>query len=49
MPDDKRPPEKMIWWGTPEEIESWIERVYDYKKSKEKDEVTFIIRDEDIE
>lgn len=27
LPKDKRPPEKMIWDGTPEEMEDWIDNV----------------------
>lgn len=28
MPKNKQPPEKMIWEGTSEDLESWIERVF---------------------
>jgi len=28
LPKDKRPPIKMIWEGTPEEIDTFLERVY---------------------
>ena len=27
LPKDKRPPEKMIWDGAPEELEDWIDNV----------------------
>jgi hypothetical protein len=27
LPDDKRPPEWMIWDSPPEEIEEWLDRV----------------------
>lgn len=32
MPSDKRPPESIIWDGSPEELEEWIDNVYDLKK-----------------
>lgn len=28
LPKDKRPPEIMIWEGTSDEIEHWIDRVF---------------------
>ena len=50
LPKEKRPTEKMIWEGTSEDIESWIERVFDHgKKTKTKTEVEFIIKDDEIE
>jgi hypothetical protein len=33
LPKEKRPPESMIWYSTPEAIDDWIERVFD-KKAK---------------
>lgn len=48
LPKEKRPPELMIWWGTPEEMEDWIDRVFDKKKSA-KEEIDFIIPYEDLE
>jgi type II secretory pathway component PulL len=32
LPKEKRPPEWMIWDSPPEEIEKWLDRVYDKKK-----------------
>ena len=29
LPKDKRPPDSVIWEGTPEEMEEWITRVFD--------------------
>lgn len=46
LPSEKRPPESIIWDGTPEEMEEWLERVFD---TKEKQEVTFQIKDTEIE
>ena len=37
IPQDKRPPEMMIWDGTSEELEDWIDRVFDKKKKKDFD------------
>lgn len=28
LPKDKRPPEKMIWDGTSDDLDEWIERVF---------------------
>jgi hypothetical protein len=50
LPKEKRPPEIMIWWGTPEEIEGWIERVFNSKnKGSGKEEIDFVIPYEDVE
>jgi len=43
---EKRPPDDMIWEGTPEEMESWLDRVL---KGKEKKELEFIINEEDVD
>lgn len=34
LPEDKRPPEKMIWDGDPEEIDEFIDRVFNKKESQ---------------
>lgn len=34
LPEEKRPPELMIWDGTQEELQSWIDRVVRGKESK---------------
>jgi len=43
---DKRPTEDMIWEGTPEEIESWLDRVI---RGKEKKDLEFIINEKDVD
>jgi len=48
LSSDKRPPESIIWDGTPEEMEDWLNKVFDTKK-KEQAEITFQIKDTDIE
>jgi len=35
LPKEKRPPELMLWDGMPEEIEEWLEKVYDTKKPQQ--------------
>jgi hypothetical protein len=43
---EKRPPEEMIWDGTPEELEDWLERVFN---NKIQDKVDFKIKPNEIE
>lgn len=43
---DKRPPELMMWDGTPEELEEWIDKVFHPKKSMKSE---FVIDDSEIE
>lgn len=43
---EKRPTEEMIWEGTPEEIENWLDRVL---RGKEKKDFEFTIRDDEID
>jgi len=31
LPKEKRPPFKILWYGTPEDLDSWIETVMDTK------------------
>lgn len=45
MEKSKRPPDSMIWWGKPEDLESWFDVVYGRKK---KQEATFDIDPRDI-
>lgn len=50
LPKEKRPTERMIWEGTPEEMEDWLDRVFDRKKGKRKEDVSvFMIDDSMIE
>ena len=46
LPKEKQPPDLMIWWGTPEDIEDWLDKVYS-RKPKD-DDIEFIIREEEI-
>lgn len=46
LPSEKRPPESVIWDGTPEEMEEWLKEVFD---SKHQSEVVFKVKDSEIE
>lgn len=47
LPKEKRPPDTIIWWGSSDELEEWLDKVLDTKKTKEPD-IGFIIQQEDI-
>jgi len=34
LPKEKRPPEFMIWYGTSEDIDDWLERVFNKKQKQ---------------
>lgn len=42
LPSDKRPSEEMIWDWTPEELDTWFDRIF---KKKEQQEVMFDLSD----
>lgn len=46
LPKEKRPPESIIWDGTPEEMEEWLDKVFDNKQQKD---ITFAINPKDVE
>ena len=46
LPEEKRPPEFMIWDSPPEAIEEWLAKVYD---KKDPDIIEFEILESDIE
>jgi hypothetical protein len=46
LPKDKRPTSKLIWNGTTEELEEWLDKVFDRKKKKE---THLILSEDDIE
>lgn len=37
LPKDKRPPEEIIWDGTPEEMDEWLDTVFDRNKQQSVD------------
>jgi hypothetical protein len=45
LPKAKRPPDKILWDGTGDELEEWLDKVIDSKQTKSE----MIIRDTDIE
>ncbi len=50
LPKEKRPPEAMIWDGNPEEMEEWLEKVFETKENKKKqDKVILKIKDNEVE
>lgn len=32
LPQEKRPPDTIIWWGTPEELNRWLNSVLGFNK-----------------
>lgn len=49
LPKEKRPPDKILWYGTPEEMDDWFDKVFGKKKNKNLDEFELFIDDNDIE
>ena len=43
LPKEKRPPEEMIWDGSSDELDTWLDRVIGTKK--EQQTVEFIVKD----
>jgi hypothetical protein len=37
LPKEKRPPDKILWDGTSEELDDWLEKVLDHKTKQEVD------------
>ena len=46
LPQEKRPPDLMIWDGKPEDIQKWLKDVFDNKK---KPITTLVINESEIE
>jgi len=47
LPKEKRPPDSILWWGSPEELEDWLDKVM-HREEPEPD-IGFVIQSEDIE
>lgn len=47
LPKEKQPPDSILWWGSPEELEDWLDKVMDRKE--EEPDIGFVIQSEDIE
>jgi hypothetical protein len=48
LPKEKRPPDYIIWDGTTEEMDEWLDRVLDHS-GKKQTQVEFVIKGSDIE
>lgn len=46
LPKEKRPPDSIIWDGTSEELDEWLDRVFD---KKNKDTVDILLKSNDVE
>ncbi len=49
LPKAKRPPDTILWWGTTEDLDEWLDKVLGTSERKEDENIDFIIRQEDIE
>jgi hypothetical protein len=49
LPKEKRPPDKLIWYGTSEEVEKWFDKVFDRKGNKDDGEAVLMIDPREIE
>jgi len=44
LPKEKRPPDSIIWDGTSEDLDEWLDKVLDPKK-KQQTEVEIVLKD----
>ena len=49
LPKDKRPPEDIIWEGTSDDLDEWLDRVLGDPKKRTQDKVQLLIKDDEIE
>lgn len=50
LPEEKRPPDSILWNDNPDKLTEWLDKVLEKKgKRKEKDTVEFRISEKDIE
>lgn len=47
LPKEKRPPDEIIWYGSPEEMDRWFDKIFD-RKDTPGQEVILDIRDDEI-
>ena len=47
LPKDKRPPSDMIWDGTQEDVDDWLDKVF--KSDSKKDGINVILKDDEVE
>ena len=43
LPKEKRPPEDIIWEGTSDDLDEWLDKVLDPDKKKHQDNVIFVV------
>lgn len=46
LPQEKRPPEKMIWYGTSKDIDDWFKKVFKMGKANPEEFILNISEDE---
>ena len=46
LPKDKRPSEWMIWWGLPEKMERWLDKIFE---GKSEPKANIILTESEIE
>jgi len=49
LPEEKRPPESMIWYGSAADINKWFDKVFQRKKHGNPEEFIININDDEIE
>ncbi len=49
LPKSKRPPDSIIWDGTPDELDEWLDKVLGDPKKKEQSHVQLVIKDGEVE
>ena len=49
LPSEKRPPEKLVWEGTSEDIDKWLDEVFERQGTKKGNGIDLLISDEEIE
>ncbi len=49
LPSEKRPPDKMVWEGSSEDIDKWLDDVFDRQKKNKGSGIELVISDEEIE
>ncbi len=49
LPKEKRPPDNIIWDGTSEELDDWLDRVLGDPKKRPQTNVQLVIKDNEVE
>jgi len=42
LPKEKRPPDKILWSGTPEDLDDWLDKVLPSKKNNNPDKKVYV-------